>query len=133
MEGFRLPWQRKSSPASPPAVPFEAPETTLGLQILHEPTTSSDSANRPINIIFVHRLGGSATGTWTDSQSGSFWPLWLPEVKDLKDTRILTLGYDSAWNKIWKPNNVLDTSDFAKQLMHKLWIHYTDYGNVDAH
>jgi hypothetical protein len=42
----------------------------------------------------------------------------------------MTFGYDSSWNKIWKPNNVLDISDFAKQLVHDLWCHYADYGNV---
>jgi hypothetical protein len=42
----------------------------------------------------------------------------------------MTFGYDSGWNKIWKPNNVLDISDFAKQLVHELWCHYSDYGDV---
>lgn len=45
----------------------------------------------------------------------------------------MAFGYDSGWNKIWKPNNVLDISDFAKQLVHDLWCHYLDYGDVSCH
>jgi hypothetical protein len=84
----------------------------------------------PINVVFVHGLGGSSEGTWTDATSGSFWPLWLPEVKGLENLRIMTFGYESGWNKIWKPNNVLDISDFAKQLVHHLWLHYAEHGDV---
>jgi hypothetical protein len=80
--------------------------------------------------VFVHGLGGSAEGTWTDAGTNSFWPLWLSTVKGLENARIMTFGYDSSWNKIWKSNNVLDISDFAKQLVHDLWCHYLDHGDV---
>jgi hypothetical protein len=89
----------------------------------------SDS-NIPINIIFVHGLGGSAVGTWTEAESDSLWPLWLSEIKGLENARIMTFGYDSAWNNIWKTSNVLDISDFAKQLVHDLWLHYLEHGDV---
>jgi hypothetical protein len=42
----------------------------------------------------------------------------------------MTFGYDSDWNKIWNPSNVLDISDFAKQLAHEMWLHYSRYGDV---
>jgi hypothetical protein len=105
----------------------------IGLKTLVEPTAVSHnslSAAPPLNIVFVHGLGGSAEGTWTDTQTHSFWPPWLSKVKGLENARIMTFGYDSSWNKIWKPNNVLDISDFAKQLVHDLWCHYSDYGDV---
>lgn len=44
--------------------------------------------------------------------------------------RIMTFGYDSGWNTLWKPDKVLDISDFAKQLVHDLWLHYTEHGKV---
>ena len=100
----------------------------FGLRILVEPPNSSTS---PLNIIFVHGLGGSPEGTWTDPETNSFWPPWLSKVKGLENSRIMTFGYDSGWNKIWKPNNVLDISDFARQLVNHLWCHYTDYENVN--
>ena len=83
-----------------------------------------------MNIIFVHGLGGSAQGTWKDPETNSFWPPWLSKVKGLDNSRIMMFGYDSGWNKIWKPNNVLDISDFARQLVNQLWCHYAEYGNV---
>jgi hypothetical protein len=120
---FKLPLKRKMSPQ----IDSPAPSDHFGLRILVDPP----DASTPINIIFVHGLGGSAEGTWTDdSQRKSLWPLWLPKVKGLENARIMTFGYDSGWNKIWKPNNVLDISDFGKQLVHELWCHYAEYGDV---
>lgn len=105
------------------------PANQFGLKILVE-MTSSPSSDPPVNIIFVHGLGGSATGTWTDPHTKLSWPHWLREVKGLENARIMTFGYDSDWNKIWKPNKVLDISDFAKQLAHDLWCHFSEYGDV---
>lgn len=102
----------------------------FGLKIVHEATFPDDPSNPPINIIFVHGLNGSARETWVNSKSGSFWPEWLPEVKGLENSRILTFGYDSRLNKIWAANNVLDISDFAKQLANDLWLHYAQYPDV---
>jgi len=42
----------------------------------------------------------------------------------------MTFGYDSNWKNIWKPNNVLDVPDFARQLVNELWLHYADHGDV---
>src|SRR5277367_833599 len=52
----------------------------------------------PLNIVFVHDLGGSAVGTWIATETNSFWPPWLSRVKGLEHARIMTLGYDSSWN-----------------------------------
>ena len=94
----------------------------FGLHVVFEPALTND--NEPIppvtNIIFVHGLGGSAEGTWTHSGSKSFWPRWLPNVKGLEFSRIMTFGYDADWNKIWRPNSLLDISDFGDQLLNHL-------------
>jgi len=95
----------------------------LGLKIPVEPNSSLPS----INIVFVNGLGGSAEGTWTHAQIKASWPRWLSELKELEHARIMLFGYDSDWNKIWKANNVLDISDFAKQLAHDLWCHFSNY------
>ena|SRR5579862_3204847 len=132
---MKLPWLRKKKdeesyiPATPatlatPATPDIAGD--FGLQVLFVPSTPQ------VDIIFVHGLGGSAKGTWTHRDSNSFWPLWLPKVQGLENARITVFGYDSAWNKIWKPNNVLDISDFADQLLNDLKRHYSRYGNVSG-
>jgi len=48
----------------------------FGLNIIVEPTLSPESLSPPLIIIFVHGLGGSAKGTWTDPHTNSFWPTW---------------------------------------------------------
>jgi hypothetical protein len=116
----KSPTESQSSPAST-ASPF-------GLKILVEP---DDLTPPQINIVFVHGLGGSAEGTWTDTQTDACWPRWLSEVKGLERARIMVFGYDSGWGKIWKVNNILDISDFAKQLTHDLWCHFSECGDVD--
>jgi hypothetical protein len=104
----------------------------LGLKTIRDPPSPHELSNPPMNIVFIHGLGGSSKGTWTDAPSGYFWPSWLPEIKGLENLRIMTFGYDSGWNKLWKPNNVLDISDFAKQLVNDLWLHYGEHGDVNV-
>jgi hypothetical protein len=127
-QAFKWPWQREKSSKVQLSTSTTLPQ--FGLRILVEPTPSPHSSNSLINIIFVHGLGGSAEDTWTDPQTNSFWPPWLIRVKGLENARIMTFGYDAGWNEIWKPNNVLDVSDFARQLVNDLWNHYTEYGSV---
>ena len=44
----------------------------------------------------------------------------------------MAFEYDSGWNQIWKPNNVLDIPDFARQLVHDLWFYYDENDNVTS-
>ena len=112
---------------SPPTSTEETDITNrFGLFTLVDPPQPSAPV---LNIIFVHGLGGSAYGTWTHQQTKSFWPPWLSKVNGLENARIMTFGYDSSWNKVWA-NNVLDIHDIAKQLVHELWLHYPDHGDV---
>ena len=88
--------------------------------------------SRLVNIIFVHGLGGSSKGTWTHSETQSFWPEWLPEKNGLENVRIATFGYDANWSNITAPSNALGIADFAMQLLDALDLHYTEYGDVGS-
>lgn len=83
--------------------------------------------------MFVHGLGGSATGTWTHPTSKGFWPTWLPEEKGLQNVRILTFGYDANWNPITGGRTVLDIPSFAGQLLDAMELHYHRNGEVSGH
>jgi len=118
--------KKKAQAEQPTALATSLPTTDVfGLFTLIEP-----DATPLLNIVFVHGLGGSAHNTWTDDQTKAFWPPWLAKVTGLENARIMTFGYDSNWKKIWKPNNVLDVPDFARQLVNELWLHYADHGDV---
>jgi hypothetical protein len=121
--------KKRSESLQNPVLTTSTPDK-FGLITLIEPTPSPEPSSSALNIVFVHGLGGSAYGTWTDEKTNSFWPSWLIKVKGLENARIMTFGYDSNWKKIWKSNNVLDISDFARQLVNDLWCHYEDYGDV---
>jgi hypothetical protein len=82
---------------------------------LHEPTTWP--AN-PIQIIFVHGLGGSKKETWTDSKA-NFWPAWLSDEDGLENVRVAMFGYKATFN-ILAPNTNLSIPTFANQLLRKM-------------
>lgn len=102
------------------------PKHPIGLRVLHEPTTEANI----VNIVFVHGLGGSATETWTHYPSRIFWPTLLHEDDRFANVRISTFGYDANLKNIFAAKNVLDISDFAKQLLDVLDLHYDEYGDV---
>jgi hypothetical protein len=87
---------------------------------------------QPVNIIFVHGLGGSSKGTWTHTEPQTFWPEWLPAKNGLENVRIATFGYDANWSDITAPSNALGIADFAMQLLDTLDLHYTKYGDVGS-
>ena len=101
-----------------------------GLAILRSPPSPHDSLDPPVNIVYVHGLGGPVRNVWTDVESGCFWPLWLPEINSLKNARIMVFGYDSGSKGLLTPTNGLDISSFAKQLANDLYLHYADHGDV---
>jgi hypothetical protein len=100
----------------------------LGIRIIDEYRDGSGS--KVIDIIFVHGLGGSARETWTHSSSKAFWPSLLLEDNTFADARISTFGYDANFKNVFGANNVLDISDFAKQLLDRLDLHYERFGEV---
>jgi hypothetical protein len=83
-----------------------------------------------VDIIFIHGLGGGSRDTWTHPGTGAFWPDFLYEDDKFANARISTFGYDSNFVNIFLPNNVLDISAFAKQLLDDLDLHYEKYGEV---
>lgn len=113
----------------------------LGLSQLNDPSMvfstpdpSQDfpakPATIPIDIVFVHGLGGSARKTWTHPSSNQCWPEWLYEREDIDNVRILTFGYDANFKKVWAPRNSLGIQGFAQQLLYSLKLRYEQSGNV---
>jgi hypothetical protein len=100
----------------------------FGLEILYEPKTLP--AN-PVQIVFVHGLGGSKRGTWTHGES-RFWPDWLPDEKGLENVRIATFGYNSAFN-VLEPNTNLSIPIFANQLLFSMSQLNYRQGSVQIH
>jgi hypothetical protein len=98
----------------------------IGLRVIHEPKVGTDI----VDIVFVHGLGGSARGTWTHYPSKTFWPTLLHEDQRFANVRISTFGYDADFQNIFGAKNVLSISDFAKQLLHVLDLHYDASGDV---
>jgi hypothetical protein len=86
-----------------------------GLEVLHEPATRPPN---PVQIIFVHGLGGSKKETWTDSKA-NFWPAWLRDEDGLENVRIAIFGYKATFN-ILAPNTNLSIPTFANQLLLKM-------------
>lgn len=104
-------------------------QSILGLKILHEPKVTS----KVVDVIFIHGLGGSARETWTHPSSGIFWPDLLHENEKFANARISTFGYDANFDNIFAANSVLDISDFSKQLLDALDLHYDQYGDVSIY
>ena len=116
------------------------PDRMFGLQPVQHPLVpdqrSDCSSTRgepsPVDVIFVHGLGGSARGTWTHPDTNEFWPQWLLRREHMKNVRIYTFGYDSAWENLWAARNYLGIQEFAHQLIDCLILHYEENGDVYA-
>src|SRR5204863_4525412 len=105
-------------------------EHAIGLRVLHEPRETTNV--NTVHIIFVHGLGGSARETWTHSSSNTFWPSLLHEEDGFENIRVSTFGYDANFSNIFAAKSTLDISDFARQLLDALDLHYGKYGDVSA-
>ena len=116
------------------------PDRMFGLRPVQQPLTPDQRSDcssipeepGPIDVIFVHGLGGSARGTWTHPDTKQFWPEWLLRREDMKNVRIYTFGYDSAWENLWAARNYLGIQGFAHQLIDCLILHYEENGDVCA-
>ncbi|KAI1121559.1 hypothetical protein F5Y10DRAFT_288297 [Nemania abortiva] len=88
----------------------------LGLRVIHRP-----SANRRVDIIFVHGLGGSSRKTWSKHGDPSlFWPAkFLSLEPDITEARILTFGYNSNFRP-GSGKNKMSILDFAKDLLYDM-------------
>jgi WD40 repeat protein/pimeloyl-ACP methyl ester carboxylesterase len=84
---------------------------------LHEP------GGPPVaDIVFVHGLGGTSRQTWCKNRDPSlFWPCeWLPQEFGLRDVRIMSFGYNAHFASYSSKDNILNISDFAKDLLFKM-------------
>jgi hypothetical protein len=97
------------------------PVHDFGLEVLQE---LGDGCETPIQIIFLHGLGGSKRGTWTHDPSGECWPLWLRNEKGFESVRLALFGYDANMN-VAAPNTNLNVRIFANQLLFDMeQLHY---------
>jgi len=107
-----------------------SPEMSMdpGLNLIPRPQTTTDSkaesatnqpaTQKPVDIIFVHGLGGDALETWTYVKTGAFWPQWLYDEQGFENVRsIFSFGYIANYAKLWEPANVLGIGGFARQLL----------------
>ncbi|KAI3396558.1 hypothetical protein diail_12082 [Diaporthe ilicicola] len=87
----------------------------LGLNVVYTPDNG-----RKVDIVFIHGLGGTSKWTWSKHKNSElFWPLtFLPLEQDLCLARILTFGYNAAFQKTG--NVSLSLLDFAKDLLFDL-------------
>ena len=107
---------RETSPFSSFRGPSPGPEhrvaDALGLHVVYQPPSDA-----PVDIIFVHGLGGASRKTWSKFQDPKlFWPeQWLPFEPEICQARILTFGYNASF-RYGSPNSIANIADFAKDL-----------------
>lgn len=89
---------------------------TLGLQVIYQPSSAA-----PIDIVFVHGLGGASSKTWSKYQDPHlFWPQqWLPLEPEICTARILSFGYNASFRP-GGPRNIANIADFAKDLLFEM-------------
>jgi hypothetical protein len=87
-----------------------------GLTIVYEPDTPP-----PLDIIFVHGLGGTSRGTWAHERDLEyFWPQrWLPFEPGIRAARILSFGYNAKFAATG-PVPITGIADFAKDLLYSM-------------
>jgi hypothetical protein len=83
---------------------------------LEELTPLGESRAVPIQIIFLHGLGGSKRGTWTHAETNWFWPERLASEKGFDGVRIALFGYDANFS-ITERNTIHSIRTFADQLL----------------
>lgn len=88
----------------------------LGLTLIYEPESPP-----PVDIIFVHGLGGTSRHTWSKGHSiDYFWPeRYLPFEPETQFARLLSFGYDANF-KASGPASVSGIADFAKSLLYSM-------------
>ena len=88
----------------------------LGLQVIYQPTSIA-----PLDIIFVHGLGGASRKTWSKYQDPRlFWPQqWLPLEPEICTARVLSFGYNASF-RAGGPRSIANIADFAKDLLFEM-------------
>jgi hypothetical protein len=84
-----------------------------GITVHHNPSTPT------LDIVFLHGLTGGAHKTWLHERSDIYWPKdLLPH--DIKDTRVMTFGYDVDVVKFSKHAAQDSLSGYAADLLGSL-------------
>ncbi|KAL3434765.1 hypothetical protein BDV09DRAFT_168924 [Aspergillus tetrazonus] len=116
-----LPFRSSSRRRSP------SPETQskFGLHVVHRPETIA-----PVNIVFVHGLGGDRILTWCKHRDKRlYWPeKWLKQEQSIGRCRILSFGYDASFG-MGAVKSIYRISDFAKSLLHDMKFGQDSNGN----
>ncbi|KAI8939498.1 hypothetical protein NX059_003270 [Plenodomus lindquistii] len=88
----------------------------LGLTVIYQPET-----HPPLDIIFVHGLGGTSRATWSKGRDlNYFWPeRWLPSEPAISSARILSFGYNANFAAVG-PAPITGIADFAKDLLYSM-------------
>ncbi|KAA6406365.1 MAG: hypothetical protein FRX48_09849 [Lasallia pustulata] len=88
---------------------------TLGLQVIYQPASAA-----PLDIVFVHGLGGDSRKSWSKNHDHNlFWPqLWLPLEPDIDQARIFSFGYNA--NYAGAAKSISNIADFAKELLFEM-------------
>ena len=117
-DGARQPFQSNPLPShlGRSREPEERLAGTLGLQVIYQPASAA-----PLDIIFVHGLGGASRKTWSKYQDPSlFWPQeWLPLEPEICTARILSFGYNASF-RAGGPKSISNIADFAKDLLFEM-------------
>jgi hypothetical protein len=100
---------------------------TVGLFIVDGPGRHETSS---LDVVFVHGLGGSAKGTWTQSETNTFWPPWTRQLSRFENARILTFGYRWELDDAMESSNGLGIPTIAELLVTALSRHYSHCGDV---
>lgn len=112
----RSPNPRSRSPNPRSRDPSPSPDgrnETLGLQVIYQPASAA-----PVDIIFVHGLGGDSRKSWSKNHDPNlFWPqLWLPLEPDINQARIFSFGYNASF-RAGAAKSISNIADFAKELL----------------
>jgi pimeloyl-ACP methyl ester carboxylesterase len=78
-------------------------------------------AAAPLDIVFVHGLGGNSQKTWSKNHDPElFWPgLWLPHDSDIGKARIFSFGYNADFRP-GAGRSIANVADFAKELLFEM-------------
>jgi len=95
-----------------------------------ESATSQSTTQKPVDIIFVHGLGGNACETWTHKDTGSFWPEWLYDEQGFENVRCFTFEYSVDFATFLGAENVSGIAGFARQLLGELRGRIADKDSV---
>lgn len=96
---------------------------SFGLQVIYQPEHVA-----PLDIVFVHGLGGHFRNTWCKNHDPSlFWPgLWLPQEPHIQKARILSFGYNANYGAGARSSS--NINDFAKELLYEMGFGKDEYG-----